>query len=439
MNRGGKYYIETYGCQMNDYDSRIVESMLRSEGFSPAEDKEQADLLLLNSCCVRRHAEERVFSLIAQYKRLKADRPSMKLGLIGCTARKYGSTLLEKFPQLDIVAGPDDYRAMMETLRGDDGERAAFCGGGSRESYDDVMPFQEGPCAGVAVMRGCDNFCSYCVVPYVRGRERSRPLRSLLNEFDMLARTGVREITLLGQNVNSYRDGGYDFTVLLRATGKVEGIERVRFMTSHPKDLSPALLEAVAECEEAAPHLHLPVQAGSDRILARMNRSYTVEKYLQLVKTAREIVPDISLTTDIIVGFPGETGDDYRKTLDLVEQVRFDDAFTYRYSVREGTKAAKMVDDVPEEVKLERLANLISMVRRIGLENLNRLKGCSFTLLVERESKKDEDWWMGRTEHNRVAVIPKGDSRVGDLVKFSAEDISGFTLRAAAEVGCLVG
>ena len=439
MNRGGKYYIETYGCQMNDYDSRIVESMLRSEGFSPAEDKEQADLLLLNSCCVRRHAEERVFSLIAQYKRLKADRPSMKLGLIGCTARKYGSTLLEKFPQLDIVAGPDDYRAMMETLRGDDGERAAFCGGGSRESYDDVMPFQEGPCAGVAVMRGCDNFCSYCVVPYVRGRERSRPLRSLLNEFDMLARTGVREITLLGQNVNSYRDGGYDFTVLLRATGKVEGIERVRFMTSHPKDLSPALLEAVAECEEAAPHLHLPVQAGSDRILARMNRSYTVEKYLQLVKTAREIVPDISLTTDIIVGFPGESGDDYRKTLDLVEQVRFDDAFTYRYSVREGTKAAKMVDDVPEEVKLERLANLISMVRRIGLENLNRLKGCSFTLLVERESKKDEDWWMGRTEHNRVAVIPKGDSRVGDLVKFSAEDISGFTLRAAAEVGCLVG
>ena len=424
------YHIETFGCQMNIYDSAIVESLLQRTGFITAVSREQAGLFLINTCSVRKHAEQRVFALLSQYKKLKDDNPEMRIGLIGCIAQIQGAELLKMFPHLDFIAGPDDYRRIPEIVCNFESPKTALISCLSSEDYDDVKPYQSGPCAGVAVMRGCDNFCSYCVVPYARGRERSRPLVSLIDEFHRLSDSGVKEITLLGQNVNSYRDNDNDFAALLYAAAKVDGIERIRFMTSHPKDLKENIILAMAANRKIAPHLHLPLQSGSDKILHKMNRGYTAEKYLNLITMARKIIPDISITTDIIVGFPGESDADFQQTMDIVNSVRFDDTFTYRYSVRPGTKAAAFIDDVPEQLKIERLEEIISAVRRIGRENLEKLIGKTFTVLIENESRKDSDWWMGRTEHNRIAVIPKNSCFIGDFTNFTAGEISGFTIRA---------
>lgn len=430
----GTYFIQTFGCQMNEYDSSLVDGILRNHGLIPAQEGKSADYLLINTCSVRRHAEERVFSLLSQYKNFKVTNPAMKIVLLGCMASRHREKLLERFPHLDLAVGPDGYRNLPKLLAGDMDERSLWLGDNPLEDYDDIAPIPGQITAGIAIARGCDNFCSYCVVPYVRGEERSRPVKGIIGEIEFLADSGVREITLLGQNVNSYRSQGVDFAGLIRRANEVPGIRRVRFMTSHPKDLSDGLLEAMAECEKLAPHLHLPFQAGSDRILALMNRGYTHDDYLRLVERARKRVPGISLTTDIIAGFPSESEADFEETLDLVREVRFDDAFTYRYSIREGTRAAGLPDDVPEEVKLERLGLLISLVRKTARENLDELRGENFSVLIERASKKSEDWWMGRTEHNRVSVMPRGDFLPGDMIDVVVEDISGFTLRCATRL-----
>ena len=417
---------------MNEYDSALVEGMLEQRGMTAAADINSADYLLINTCSVREHAENRVFSLLSQYKVLKEANPSMKIAMLGCMVSEHRGELLAKYPHLDFAVGPEGYRQLPDLLIGGSEIRDAWLGEDSAEVYDELLPAVNNFSGYVAIIRGCNNFCSYCIVPQVRGRERSRPLESITGEVRHLAGQGVKEITLLGQNVNSYKFADYRFADIIREVNAVEGIERIRFMTSHPKDLSDELLRAMAESEKAAPHLHLPFQAGSNRILALMNRRYTREHYLKLIERARKYLPGVALTTDIITGFPTETEAEFLETLDLAEQVRFDDAFTYRYSPRPGTKAAEMDDDVPESVKLERLDRLIKSVRKISSENLQKTIGCEFTVLIEKDSKKDPDWWMGKTEHNRVAVLPKDDFQPGELVKVRVEGLSGFTLRCRA-------
>jgi len=425
----GTYFIETYGCEMNRYDSRLVETILQREGYAPAEDRDSSDYFFINTCSVRKHAENRVFALLSQYKALKILNPEMKIILLGCMAAKFRDDLLSEFSHLDYAIGPDGYRQIPKILTDDNEWRVYIAGDDAFEGYEDISPFPGEVTAGIAVMRGCNNFCSYCVVPYVRGRERSRSVDSIISEIEKLARSGVKEITLLGQNVNSYDFKEMDFPDLLREADKVREVERIRFLTSHPKDCSTKLLETMADCQKVAPHLHLPFQAGSDRILKLMNRKYTRRDYEKLIKRAKDIVNGISITTDIITGFPSETEDDFLQTIKLVEQFRFDDAFTYRYSVREGTKAAGMADDVPEEVKIERLGRLIASVRRIAQEKLKETVGNQYTVLIEQPSKKDKDWWRGRTEHNRVAVLPRESGKPGSMVAVRVEGVSGFTLK----------
>ena len=427
MTSKSTYHLETYGCEMNVYDSSLVENILTASGLEHTGIKESADYLLINTCSVRDHAEQRVLSLISQYNNFRKSNPGMKIILLGCMAARYRDEIMKKSPAIDIAVGPDGYRDLPKILGT---ENKYWSGENALEEYDNISPTVEGITAGIAIARGCDNFCSYCVVPYVRGRERSRPAESILTEMASLADQGVKEITLLGQNVNSYNFKGISFPELLRKADMIDGIVRIRFMTSHPKDCSVDLLHAIAECSKTAKHLHLPFQAGSNRILKQMNRNYTREHYIELIETARKIIPGISVSTDIIVGFPSETEAEFSETLDLVRKIGFEDAFTYRYSVREGTKASKMKDDVPEATKIERLGKLISLVRKISRKKLESLRGKNQKVLIERESKKDTDWWMGRTEYNHIAVIPKGNLQIGDLVEVEIEDLSGFTLRA---------
>ena len=362
--RGFQYYIESYGCQMNDHDAEKLSGMLQTCGFSPAPSKEEATLLLFNTCCVREHAEKRVFGNIGALKKRKENEPGLLIGVCGCMMqqREVAERLFKRFPFVDLVFGTHELHhfplLLSRTLAG---ERVFSV----RESDGEIvegLPVVRGGSFStfVTIMYGCNNFCSYCIVPYVRGRERSRAPENIVAEVRSLAERGFREITLLGQNVNSYAyaDDGVDFPELLRRVSTVEGIERIRFMTSHPKDLSPRLIEAMATLPKVCNHIHLPVQSGSNRILSEMNRRYTREKYLGLVEDIRAAVDGVELTTDIIVGFPGETEEDFEETLALVRQVGFSAAYTFMYSPRLGTRAAEMENQVPEEVKKDRLLRL---------------------------------------------------------------------------------
>ena len=362
--RGFQYYIESYGCQMNDHDAEKLSGMLQTCGFSPAPSKEEATLLLFNTCCVREHAEKRVFGNIGALKKRKENEPGLLIGVCGCMMqqREVAERLFKRFPFVDLVFGTHELHhfplLLSRTLAG---ERVFSV----RESDGEIaegLPVVRGGSFStfVTIMYGCNNFCSYCIVPYVRGRERSRAPENIVAEVRSLAERGFREITLLGQNVNSYAyaDDGVDFPELLRRVSTVEGIERIRFMTSHPKDLSPRLIEAMATLPKVCNHIHLPVQSGSNRILSEMNRRYTREKYLGLLEDIRAAVEGVELTTDIIVGFPGETEEDFEETLALVRQVGFSAAYTFMYSPRLGTRAAEMENQVPEEVKKDRLLRL---------------------------------------------------------------------------------
>ena len=389
--RGFQYYIESYGCQMNDHDAEKLTGMLQTCGFSPAPSKEEATLLLFNTCCVREHAEKRVFGNIGALKKRKENEPGLLIGVCGCMMqqREVAERLFKRFPFVDLVFGTHELHhfplLLSRTLAG---ERVFSV----RESDGEIvegLPVVRGGSFStfVTIMYGCNNFCSYCIVPYVRGRERSRAPENIVAEVRSLAERGFREITLLGQNVNSYAyaDDGVDFPELLRRVSTVEGIERIRFMTSHPKDLSPRLIEAMATLPKVCNHIHLPVQSGSNRILSEMNRRYTREKYLGLVEDIRAAVDGVELTTDIIVGFPGETEEDFEETLALVRQVGFSAAYTFMYSPRLGTRAAEMENQVPEEVKKDRLLRLnacsaeqlkVGNQKYIGQEGTVLVEGC---------------------------------------------------------------
>ncbi|HEV8509728.1 MAG TPA: tRNA (N6-isopentenyl adenosine(37)-C2)-methylthiotransferase MiaB, partial [Gemmatimonadales bacterium] len=361
-----RVYIETYGCQMNVSDSELMFGVLRREGYVRTEDPAEADVLLVNTCAVRDHAEQRVLGRMGELKRYK--RPGHVLGVVGCMAQRLGPKLLASLPQVDLVIGPDAYRALPELIaQAKGGERAADVAFKGWEHYEDVPPVRDNAISAfVTVQRGCDYRCTFCIVPMTRGPERSRKLADVVDEVARLARTGTTEVTLLGQTVNSYHDGEHDFADLLRAVGAVGGIRRVRFTSPYPTDFTPRVLAAMAETPAVCEHVHLPVQSGSSRTLKRMLRRYDRERYLEVVAALRATVPGIALSTDIIVGFPGETEDDFQETLSLVEQLGFDDAYTFKYSVREGTPAVRIKDHVSEEIKAERIGRLISVVRRVA-------------------------------------------------------------------------
>ena len=425
-----RVYIETYGCQMNVSDSELMFGVLGREGYVRTDDPAEADVLLVNTCAVRDHAEQRVLGRMGELKRYK--RPGDVLGVVGCMAQRLGPKLLERVPQVDLVIGPDGYRGLPELIaRARAGERAADVAFKGWEHYEDVPPVRGNPISAfVTVQRGCDYRCTFCIVPMTRGPERSRKLADVVGEVARLTGAGTTEVTLLGQTVNSYHDGEHDFADLLRAVGggAVDGIRRLRFTSPYPTDFTPRVLASMAETPAVCEHVHLPVQSGSSRTLKRMLRRYDRDRYLDVVASLRATVSDISLSTDIIVGFPGETEDEFQETLSLVEQVRFDDAYTFKYSVREGTPAVRIKDHVAEEIKTERIGRLIALVRRIAKQKNVGLIGTTHEVLVEGPAKRG-GLLQARTRTNKIALLDGPVEWIGTYrrVRFTGTTGSTFT------------
>ena len=422
-------YIETYGCQMNVADSELMLGVLRREGYVRTDDPAAADVLLVNTCAVRDHAEQRVLGRMGELKRYK--RPGGVLGVMGCMAQRLGPRLLKRVPQVDLVVGPDGYRSLPELIaRAGSGERAADVEFKSWEHYEDVPPVREGSVSAfVTVQRGCDYRCTFCIVPMTRGPERSRNLTDVVREVEGLAAQGTTEVTLLGQTVNSYHDGVHDFADLLRAVGAVPGLRRLRFTSPYPTDFTDRVLAAMAGTAAVCEHVHLPVQSGSTRVLKRMLRRYTRERYLEVVAALRSAIPGLALTTDIIVGFPGETEVDFAETLSLVEDVDFDDAFTFKYSVREGTPAVRIKDHIAEELKAERLERLITLVRRVARARSMALVGTAQEVLVEGPARRG-DLLQGRTRTNKVALFEGPAAWIGTYRRVRLTGTSGTTFTA---------
>jgi tRNA-2-methylthio-N6-dimethylallyladenosine synthase len=402
-----RVYIETYGCQMNIADSQLVSAVLKRAGYATAPRPELADVILLNTCAIREHAEERVLGRLSDLARLKQARPEVKLGLLGCMAQHNRAALVEKAPYLDVVAGPDAYRRLPELIGRADFDAAVDVRLDRAETYADISPDYEGGVrAYVTAMRGCDKFCAFCVVPYVRGRERSVPPADILREVRELVTRGVKEIVLLGQTVNAYRLGEADFGALLAMVARVDGIERIRFTSPHPSDMTDAVIDAMASEAKVQPYLHLPVQSGSDRVLAAMDRGYTVAKYLDLVARLRAAIPQLALSTDIIVGFHGEEEGDFRATLELMRAVGYDSAFTFKYSVREHTRAFRLGDSVSEEEKGHRLAEVIALQEETSLTRNRAIVGDEFPVLVEGPARRGIGTLAGKTPQFKTAIFP---------------------------------
>lgn len=430
---GKKYHIVTYGCQMNAHDSEKIAGMLERMGMCQAAERDEADLVLYNTCCVRENAERRALGNVGWLKELKKVKPELMIVVCGCMVQQQGMAqkLMKRYPFVDIAIGTHDLAALPDMLRGLlDGRGHAL-----RVSDIDGIVVEGLPVkrtnpyhAYVTIMYGCNNFCSYCIVPYVRGRERSRLPEDILSEVRQLKESGVKEIMLLGQNVNSYSGGGMDFAQLLSEVDKI-GIERVRFMTSHPKDLSDALIEVMAGSRHICHQLHLPVQHGSDRILDAMNRRYTSEHYMELVGRLRAAMPDIGLSTDLIVGFPGETDEDFRRTLELVKSVRYDSAYTFIYSPRQGTVAADMPGQVPDEVARERIHELIAVQEQITSEVYASQVGRRERVLVEGVSARRDTEITGRTERGITVNFAGDAAMIGSTVDVEITGAGHNTLR----------
>ncbi len=447
------FYIQTFGCQMNERDSETLAGMLRDLGYGENPVRNQADVIIINTCSVRDNADKRFFGTLGQLKKIKGDRPDLVVAVCGCMMQQQHiiDTLKSKYPWVDLVFGTHNLHEFPGLLGNVLGEK---------EKVVDVWDEAEGIVEGlpserkhpykayVNIMYGCDNFCTYCIVPFTRGRERSRAPEAILREVRGLVEDGVREITLLGQNVNSYRGSAEDgtagvdsaggqeshvsFAGLIHLLNEVEDLERIRFMTSHPKDLSDELVEAYASCQKLCPHIHLPVQSGSTEILTRMNRKYTKEEYLTLVEKLRNKTPDIAITTDIIVGFPGETEEDFSETLDLVRRVGFDSAFTFLYSVRKGTPAESFSDQVPEDVKHERFNRLVELVNSISAEKNSALVGREEEVLAEGKSKTNPALFTGRTGGHKLVNFTADEDVSGRMVKVLITDSTTFSLTGRA-------
>jgi tRNA-2-methylthio-N6-dimethylallyladenosine synthase len=420
-------YIETYGCQMNVADSELMFGVLERAGYLRTDAPDAADVILVNTCAVRDNAEQRVIGRVGELQRFK--RPGVILGVVGCMAQRLGPTLLERVPKVDLVAGPDGYRNLPSLLgEAGAGHRISDTEFRSWEHYEDVPPVRDaGPTAFVTVQRGCDYKCTFCIVPYTRGPERSRKLADVVREATELAAGGTSEVTLLGQTVNSYHDGEHDFADLLRAVGAVDGVRRVRFTSPYPTDFTPRVIEAMATTPAVCEHVHLPVQSGSNAVLKRMLRRYTRERYLEVVAELRWGMPGITLSTDIIVGFPGETDAQFEETLSLVAEADFDDAYTFKYSVREGTPAVRLHDHVPDALASERLERLVEQVRlNVRRKNIARV-GEVHEALVERPAKRGG--MLARTRANYLVLVDLPESAIGSYhtVRFTGTTGSTFT------------
>lgn len=424
INRKKHCFIETYGCQMNSHESEKLLGILEQLGFAECSDKQQADLILFNTCCVRDGAEQRVFGNIGRLRKLKKDRPQMKIGVCGCMMQQKGAAenLMRRFDFVDIAFGTYNVHRLADmVIRAFVSEEKVIeVEKQPGKIVEDVpMHRNQGPLCYVNIMYGCNNYCSYCIVPYVRGPERSRKSQDIIEEIQSLREQGYREVMLLGQNVNSYGkglSGEPNFAELLEKVAEQTGMDRIRFMTSHPKDISEELIRIMAKHKNICNHLHLPVQSGSDRILTLMNRHYTKEHYLRYIQMLREEIPHVGLSTDIIVGFPGETEQDFEETLALVEQVQYDQAYMFMYSVRTGTKAAAMDGHLPEEVKSQRLSRLIDLQNEITFKTNQEYVGRVEQVLVEHASKRDNNELCGRTQSNKMVNFASKGGAIGQLV-----------------------
>lgn len=424
---------------MNLADSELVRGIMRDAGYGQTSDLTAADVMLVNTCAIRDNAEQRIYGRLGDFRHHKRKNPSLVIGVLGCMAERLRQDLMESDSWVDLVVGPDEYRRLPDIIeRAMTGERGIAVRLSKVETYDDVAPLRtEGISAWISIMRGCDKFCTFCVVPFTRGRERSRPLEGLVREVESLSTQGFREVTLLGQNVNSYRDPntGQDFADLLAQVAAVNSTMRVRFTTSHPQDMSVKLIKTIAQTPNVCNSIHLPVQSGSDRILALMNRTYTTKEYLSLVRQIRSIIRGVSLSTDIIAGFPTETADDHRKTLELISDVRYDGAFTFKYSPREKTKAWAMGDDVPEGAKVDRLNEIIELQRGISAEINAEHVGKIVEVLVEGESAKSGADLCGRTATNRMVVFPRCNATRGQSIEVEILRSNAATLFGRAHQG----
>ena len=429
-------YIETYGCQMNVADSELMLGVLAQDGYVQSVTPDGADVMLVNTCAVRDNAEQRVIGRMGELQRYK--RAGTILGVVGCMAQRLGPILLERVPAVDLVVGPDGYRNLSGLLaHAQAGERRAEVGHRSWEHYEEIPQLREpGPTAFVTVQRGCDYRCTFCIVPTTRGPERSRRLADVVKEVSGLVGNGVTEVTLLGQTVNSYHDGTHGFAELLRAVGAVDGVRRIRFTSPYPTDFTPEVIAAMATTPAVCEHVHLPVQSGSNSVLKRMLRRYTRERYLEVLAQLRDAMPTITVSTDIIVGFPGETDADFEETVAMVSDAAFDDAFTFKYSVREGTPAERIKDHVSDDVASVRLAKLIGIVRaRTRRGNMSRV-GEVHEVLIERPAKRG-DLMLARTRQNFMVLVDAPPSAIGEYRTVRLTGTTGSTFMAAVERSAL--
>lgn len=430
-NSAKTYHIDTYGCQMNVADSELVEAILISEGYKKSIDINSADAIFVNTCAIREQAEEKIHSQLGRYNLIKRKKPEILIGVLGCMAQNLKDDLLENKPYIDIVLGPDSYRELPKILN----QRKRILDSivdtklSRYEVYQDLFPHRKGGAnAWVSIMRGCDKFCTFCIVPFTRGRERSRNLESILQEAKDAVDNGYSEITLLGQNVNSYDYQNLKFHDLLEEVSKIKKLKRIRYTSPHPQDITEELLRVMAKHENICDYIHLPLQAGSNRILKRMNRTYTREHFISLVKMIREILPKVGISTDIIVGFPGETSKDFEETISLMHEVKFDSAFNFKYSSRPGTKASEYSERINDQEKKDRLQKIINLQKKHTLERNKILIGSIQDVLIEKESKLSATHWAGRTDSNKWVVFDKKNSQINKIVQVKIKEARGVTL-----------
>lgn len=438
LSMGKKYYTITYGCQMNESDTERINGQLEELGYRPAEEMEDADIVIMNTCSVRQNAEEKVYGKIGEIKKLKDKNPDMLLGIAGCMAQENKGKLIERMPIIDFVIGPYHIHDLKDIVSKENARGSHVVkterNPHSVEDYSELKSVRKSKIfAWVPIMQGCNKFCTYCIVPYVRGREISRTIDDISNEIQTLADEGYKEVTLLGQNVNSYGldfRNGTDFGDLIRAIDKIDDIERVRYMTSHPRDMTFEMIDAMAESSKVVRHMHLPVQHGSNEMLKKMNRGYTIEHFKELLSYVRSKMPDIVVTTDLITGFPGETEEMHQETLALLKEVRFDSAYTFIYSPRTGTPAARMKDQIDSDTKHRRLQELMDVENEISLELNKEMEGKTYSIIVEGPSKQDPMNWYGRTSGNKMILFPyKEGISVGDTVDVKVDTAQTWVLK----------
>jgi tRNA-2-methylthio-N6-dimethylallyladenosine synthase len=433
-----KFALETYGCQMNVADSELVEGILTNLGLEKTADYDEADAIFLNTCAIRENAETKVHSKLGNLQKIKLNKPHLIIGVLGCMAQNLKDDLLKNKPYVDIILGPDSYRKIPDLINRHvkDNKSIVDTKLSRYEVYENLFPSRGDTFnAWVSIMRGCDKFCSFCIVPFTRGRERSRSVESVVEEVKKAVDQGFVEITLLGQNVNSYNFEGKSFSDLLLAVSDINGVKRIRYTSPHPQDINVELLEVMASRKNICNYVHFPMQSGSNEVLKRMNRTYTREHFYDMAMKIREIMPNCGLSTDIIVGFPGETDEQFRETLDLMEEIKFNSAFTFKYSPRPYTKAEQFSDHISEDIKKSRLDEMLILQRKHTLELNQNMVGTFQQVLIEKESKKSNLHWAGRTDSNEWVIIEKNNSNIKDIVPVEISDATGVILHGKEITG----